>query len=84
MDTAAAKELREQNSRLKRLLGEAELEKDTLREVAWKILRPAATRRAVDLLTTCIMSELLACKAVGLGPLHRLLQAQTPADPAPG
>jgi putative transposase len=37
MDTDAAKELkelREQNSRLKRLLAEAELEKDTLREVA--------------------------------------------------
>jgi transposase-like protein len=37
MDTVAAKELkelREQNSRLKRLLAEAELEKDALREVA--------------------------------------------------
>jgi putative transposase len=37
MDTDAAKELkelREQNGRLKRLLAEAELEKDALREVA--------------------------------------------------
>ena len=37
MDTDAAKELkelREQNSRLKRLLAEAELEKDALRQVA--------------------------------------------------
>jgi hypothetical protein len=37
MDTDAAKELKElraQNSRLKRLLAEAELEKDALREVA--------------------------------------------------
>jgi putative transposase len=37
MDADAAKELkelREQNSRLKRLLAEAELEKDALREVA--------------------------------------------------
>ena len=37
MDTDAAKELRElreQNTRLKRLLAEAELEKDALREVA--------------------------------------------------
>ena len=37
MDVAAAnelKELREQNARLKRLLAEAELEKDALREVA--------------------------------------------------
>ena len=37
MDTDAAnelKELREQNARLKRLLDEAELEKDALREVA--------------------------------------------------
>lgn len=34
MDTDAAKELREQNGKLKRLLAEAELEKDALREVA--------------------------------------------------
>ncbi len=34
MDLNAAKELREQNTRLKRLLAEAELEKDALREVA--------------------------------------------------
>lgn len=37
MDTDAAKELkdlREQNTRLKRLLADAELEKDALREVA--------------------------------------------------
>ncbi|MCH9708581.1 MAG: transposase [Actinomycetia bacterium] len=37
MDTEAAKELkglREQNARLKRLLADAELEKDALREVA--------------------------------------------------
>jgi putative transposase len=37
MDTNAAnelKELRDQNGRLKRLLAEAELEKDALREVA--------------------------------------------------
>lgn len=39
MDTDAAKELkelREQNGKLKRLLAEAELEKDALREVAKK------------------------------------------------
>jgi putative transposase len=34
MDTDAAKELREQNARLKRLLAEAEVVKDALREVA--------------------------------------------------
>jgi putative transposase len=34
MDIGAAKELREQNARLKRLLAEAELVKDALREVA--------------------------------------------------
>lgn len=37
MDTDAAKELeelREQNARLKRLLADAELEKDALREIA--------------------------------------------------
>ncbi|HEY2199760.1 MAG TPA: IS3 family transposase [Mycobacterium sp.] len=88
MDTDAAKELkelREQNSRLKRLLAEAELEKDALREVAkGKILSPAAKRRAVDMLTTTSsMSERLACKAVGLArsTYRRLPQAQTPADP---
>lgn len=39
MDTDAAKELkelREQNARLKRLLAEAELQKDALREVTGK------------------------------------------------
>ena len=87
MDTDAAKELkelREQNSRLKRLLAEAELEKDALREVAWKILSPAAKRRAVDMLTTTLsLSERLACKAVGLArsTYRRLPVAQTPADP---
>ncbi|CAJ1582504.1 IS3 family transposase [[Mycobacterium] wendilense] len=88
MDTDAAKELkelREQNARLKRLLAEAELEKDALREVAkGKILSPAAKRRAVDMLkATLSMSERLACKAVGLArsTYRRLPLAQTPADP---
>ncbi|MGJ6127240.1 IS3 family transposase [Mycolicibacterium sp. Y3] len=88
MDTDAAKELkelREQNARLKRLLAEAELVKDALREVAkGKILGPAAKRRAVDMLSTTLdMSERLACKAVGLArsTCRRLPQAQTPADP---
>ena len=50
----------------------------------WKILSPAAKRRAVDMLTTTLsMSERLACKAVGLArsTYRRLPQAQTPADP---
>ncbi|MGV7441254.1 IS3 family transposase [Mycobacterium kansasii] len=88
MDTDAAKELkelREQNARLKRLLAEAELEKDALREVAkGKILSPAAKRRAVDMLkATLSMSERLACKAVGLArsTYRRLPLAQTPTDP---
>nr|WP_260938754.1 IS3 family transposase [Mycolicibacterium llatzerense] len=88
MDTDAAKELkelREQNGRLKRLLAEAELEKDALREVAkGKILSPAAKRRAVDMLKeTLSMSERLACKAVGLArsTYRRLPLAQTPTDP---
>ncbi|MGE2736101.1 IS3 family transposase [Mycolicibacterium vaccae] len=88
MDTDAAKELkelREQNARLKRLLAEAELVNDALREVAkGKILSPAAKRRAVDMLiTTLDMSERLACKAVGLAcsTCRRLPQAETPADP---
>ncbi|CAN7698807.1 IS3 family transposase [Mycobacterium adipatum] len=88
MDTDAAKELkelREQNARLKRLLAEAELVKDALREVAkGKILSPAAKRRAVDMLKETLgMSERLACTAVGLArsTCRRLPQAQTPADP---
>ncbi|WP_087072522.1 IS3 family transposase [Mycobacterium dioxanotrophicus] len=88
MDTDAAKELkelREQNARLKRLLAEAELVKDALREVAkGKILGPAAKRRAVVMLTTTLgMSERLACTAVGLArSTHRRLPlSQTPVDP---
>ncbi|HEY4795523.1 MAG TPA: IS3 family transposase [Mycobacterium sp.] len=88
MDTDAAKELkelREQNARLKRLLAEAELVKDALREVAkGKILGPAAKRRAVEMLKdTLSISERLACKAVGLArSTHRRLPlSQTPADP---
>ena len=90
MDTDAAKELkelREQNARLKRLLAEAELEKDALaggRE--GKILSPAAKRRAVDMLKdTLSMSERLACKAVGLArsTYRRLPIAQTPPIPTP-
>ena len=88
MDTDAAKELkelREQNARLKRLLAEAELEKDALAGGGQgKILSPAAKRRAVDMLKeTLSMSERLACKAVGLArsTYRRLPLAQTPADP---
>ncbi|MCA2317714.1 IS3 family transposase, partial [Mycobacterium sp. WUMAC-025] len=88
MDTDAAKELKElrdQNARLKRLLADAELEKDALREVAkGKILSPAAKRRAVDMLKETLgMSERLACKAVGLArsTYRRLPLAQTPTDP---
>ncbi|MCV7275540.1 IS3 family transposase [Mycolicibacter arupensis] len=88
MDTDAAKELkelREQNARLKRLLAEAELVKDALREVAkGKILSPAAKRRAVEMLANTLgMSERLACKAVGLArsTCRRLPLAQTPTDP---
>ncbi|WP_370369893.1 IS3 family transposase [Mycolicibacterium sp. CH28] len=91
MDTDAAKELkelREQNSRLKRLLADAELEKDALREVApGKILDPAAKRRAVDMLvTTMRLSKRLACRAVGLprSTYARIPIAQTPADPDAG
>jgi putative transposase len=50
----------------------------------WKILSPAARRRAVDMLKeTLNMSERLACKAVGLArsTCRRLPAAQTPADP---
>ncbi|MFN8087927.1 MAG: IS3 family transposase [Mycobacterium sp.] len=88
MDTDAAKELkelREQNARLKRLLAEAELVKDALREVArGKFLSPAAKRRAVDMLKdTMRMSERLACNAVGLArsTYRRLPQSQRPIDP---
>ncbi|MGW5525296.1 MULTISPECIES: IS3 family transposase [Gordonia] len=88
MDGDAAKELkelREQNSRLKRLLADAELEKDALREIAkGKILSPTAKRAAIDMLKDVKnMSERMACKVVGLSrSAYRCLpQAQTPADP---
>jgi hypothetical protein len=88
MDPDAAKELkalREQNTRLKRLLADAELDKDALREVAkGKFLSPAAKRRAVDMRKeTLRMSERLACKAVGLArsTYRRQPLGQTPADP---
>ncbi|WP_155827027.1 IS3 family transposase [Jongsikchunia kroppenstedtii] len=88
MDVDAAKELKElrdQNSRLKRLLADAELEKDALREIAkGKILSPTAKRAAIGMLTEKLgMSERLACKVVGLSrsAYRRPLQAQTPADP---
>jgi hypothetical protein len=51
---------------LKRLLADAELEKDALHEVGQgKVLSRAAKRRAVDMLKDMLsMSERLACKAV--------------------
>ena len=68
---------------LKRLLAEAELEKDAFAGGHWKVLSPAAKRRVVDMLKdTLSMSERLACKAVGLArsTYRRLPQAQPPAD----
>ena len=50
----------------------------------WKILSPAAKRRAVDMLKDVLsMSERLACTAVGLArsTYRNLPHAQTPADP---
>ncbi|PPI98956.1 IS3 family transposase [Nocardia nova] len=91
MDTDAAKELkelREQNARLKRLLADAELEKDALREIApGKLLGPAAKRRAVDMLLQVKgMSERFACKVVGVhrSTFRRLPLDQTPDDPDAG
>ncbi|WP_086009092.1 IS3 family transposase [Nocardia brevicatena] len=88
MGTDAAKELeelREQNARPKRLLADAELEKDALREIAkGKILGPAAKRRAVDMLLRVKgLSERFACKVVGLhrSTFRRLPLDQTPDDP---
>ncbi|WP_280493247.1 IS3 family transposase [Nocardia asiatica] len=91
MDTDAAKELkelREQNARLKRLLADAELEKDALREIApGKLLGPAAKRRAVGMLVQVKgMSERFACKVVGVhrSTFRRLPLDQTPDDPDAG
>ncbi|QHD88374.1 IS3 family transposase (plasmid) [Gordonia sp. JH63] len=91
MDADAAKELkelREQNGRLKRLLADAELEKDALREIAkGKILSPTAKRAAIDMLKDVKnMSERMACRVVGLSrsTYRRLPLAQTPADPDAG
>ncbi|MFF0707025.1 IS3 family transposase [Gordonia sputi] len=87
MDGDAAKELKElrdQNSRLKRLLADAELEKDALREIArGKFLSPTAKRAAIDMLKARMnMSERKACRVVGLArsAYRQLPQAQTPAD----
>jgi hypothetical protein len=69
MDTNAAKELkelREQNTRLKRLLAKTELDKDSLREVAKRHSGPAAKRGAGHFMDTLSMSERSACTAVGL------------------
>ncbi|MEP9395375.1 IS3 family transposase [Gordonia sp. VNK1] len=86
--TKELKELREQNSRLKRLLADAELEKDALREIAkGKILSPTAKRAGIDMLKERMnMSERKACKVVGLArsAYRQLPQAQTPADPDAG
>ncbi|MFE3280583.1 IS3 family transposase [Nocardia sp. NPDC059239] len=91
VDTDSAKELkelREQNARLKRLLVDAELEKDALREImTGKFLSPSAKRRAVDMLREVkSMSERLACKVVGLArsTYRRLPAVQTPQDPDAG
>ncbi|WP_282780681.1 IS3 family transposase [Nocardia sp. CC201C] len=91
VDTDAAKELkelREQNARLKRLLADAELEKDALREIArGKFLSPATKRRAVDMLREVkSMSERFACKVVGLNrsTYRRLPIEDTPTDPDAG
>ncbi|MBF6303097.1 IS3 family transposase [Nocardia amamiensis] len=91
MDTDAAKELkelREQNARLKRLLADAELEKDALREIAkGKMVSPAARRRVVGMLKDGFgMSERFACRVVGLSrsTYRRVPVAATPADPDAG
>jgi Transposase len=87
MDTDAAKELKElraQNSRLKRLLAGGAGEGRAAGGREGKILSPAAKRRAVDMLKqTLDMSERLACKAVGLArSTYRCIPiAATPADP---
>jgi len=53
--------------------------------VRWlRVLSPAATHRAVDMLKKTLgMSERLACRAVGLArsTYRTLPMAQTPADP---
>jgi hypothetical protein len=87
MDTDAAKELeelREQNSRLKRLWLRPNWKRMPCARWPRENSEPSAKRRAVDMLTTTLsMSEQLACKAVGLArsTYRRLPRAQTPADP---
>jgi uncharacterized protein YjgD (DUF1641 family) len=74
-------ELREQNNRLVRLLADAELEKDALREIAKENSEPTAKRAAIAMLTgTTLMSERFACTVVGLSRSadRRLPLAQMP------
>ncbi|MEV0048859.1 transposase [Nocardia rhamnosiphila] len=91
MDTDAAKELkelREQNARLKRLLADAELEKDALREIS---KGKFSARRPSDAPWTCSGIG-WACprgsraRVVGLArsTYRRLPAAQTPTDPGAG
>ena len=79
------KELEKENSTLKRLLADAELEKAALREIArGGILSPARRRAAVHhLIATMGVSERFACRVTGqyrTTQRHRA-HAETPADP---
>src|SRR5688500_12731000 len=87
MDPAAAKalkQLREQNSRLNRLLAEAELEKDALREVAKGNSEPSRqTPRRGHAQDHLGLVGTVGVQAVGLArsTYRRLPIAAAPADP---
>ncbi|MCW4352588.1 IS3 family transposase [Hoyosella sp. YIM 151337] len=81
-DAKRLKELDAENKRLKRLLAEAELEKDALREIGQgKLVSPAAKRRAVTMLQLRLgCSQRFACLVVGQ---HRSTQRKPPAQATP-
>ncbi|MGY1962584.1 IS3 family transposase [Nocardia gipuzkoensis] len=78
-DAKKLKELERENTVLKRLLAEAELEKAALKEIAkGKLLDPERRRAAVAHLQRLFgMSERAACRVTGQ---HRSTQRRPPAD----
>jgi hypothetical protein len=83
MDSDAAKELKElrKQSRLKRLLADAELEKNALREVAKQNSEPSCKRRAVDMLVKTGRVEPVGVQDCWACPIHLQSHPDRPTPP---
>ncbi|WP_430300457.1 IS3 family transposase [Rhabdothermincola salaria] len=81
-DAKRLKELEGENTRLKKLLAEAELDKSVLKEIGGgKLLTPNRRRSAVSMLRDRFgVSERRACKVVGQHRSTQRLEAPPPAD----